>query len=292
MEPHRGPAREGPPLSRARHDAAGEAPAVSVEHATKTWPNGTQALAAVDLTVRRGEFLTLLGPSGCGKSTLLHLIAGLIEPSSGSLAWWGKGFEATGAPGRRLAMVFQAPTLMPWARVDANVRLPLSLAHGDTADADRAVADALSLVGLADCARHWPRELSGGMQMRASIARALVTHPDLLLMDEPFGALDEFTRQRLDAELVSLWMARALTIVFVTHSIHEAVFLSTRVAVMGPRPGRLIDEIAIDEPHPRDESFRLSTRFAATAQRLSAAIARACGGEPAAHDAPVRASAS
>jgi energy-coupling factor transporter ATP-binding protein EcfA2 len=152
-------------------------------------------------------------------------------------------------------MVFQSPTLMPWARVDANVRLPLALQQVPRDDADRAVADAIWLVGLAEFERHWPRELSGGMQMRVSIARALVNHPDLLLMDEPFGALDEFTRLRLDGELQQLWRKRELTIVFVTHSIHEAVFLSTRVAVMGPRPGRLIAEIAIDEPHPRGEAF-------------------------------------
>jgi NitT/TauT family transport system ATP-binding protein len=181
-------------------------------------------------------------------------------------------------PGRRLAMVFQSPTLMPWARVDANVRLPLALAHAPRDAADRAVADAISLVGLSDFARSWPRELSGGMQMRVSIARAIVNHPDLMLMDEPFGALDEFTRQRLDSELAALWMKRDLTIVFVTHSIHEAVFLSTRVVVMGPRPGRLIGEVEIDEPHPRGDAFRLTTRFAAHAQRLSALVAQACGG--------------
>ena len=175
-------------------------------------------------------------------------------------------------------MVFQSPTLMPWPRVDANVRLPLALAHAPREETDRAVADAISLVGLTDFARNWPRELSGGMQMRASIARALVNHPDLLLMDEPFGALDEFTRLRLDSELSSLWRKRGLTIVFVTHSIAEAVFLSTRVAVMGPRPGRLIDEVAIDEPHPRGEVFRVSTKFAAYSQRLSALVAQACGG--------------
>jgi NitT/TauT family transport system ATP-binding protein len=182
-------------------------------------------------------------------------------------------------PGRRLAMVFQSPTLMPWSRVDANVRLPLALAHAPHDAADRAVADAISLVGLSDFARSWPRELSGGMQMRVSIARAIVNHPDLMLMDEPFGALDEFTRQRLDSELAALWMKRDLTIVFVTHSIHEAVFLSTRVVVMGPRPGRLIGEVEIDEPHPRGDAFRLTTRFAAHAQRLSALVAQACGGE-------------
>jgi NitT/TauT family transport system ATP-binding protein len=253
--------------------------AVAVAHATKTWPNGTRALDAIELDVQRGEFLTILGPSGCGKSTLLHLIAGLETPTTGSIAWWGGGFDATGAPGRRLAMVFQSPTLMPWARVDANVRLPLALQHAPREEADRAVADAIWLVGLAEFERHWPRELSGGMQMRVSIARALVNRPDLLLMDEPFGALDEFTRQRLDGELVQLWMKRGLTIVFVTHSIHEAVFLSTRVAVMGPRPGRLIAEVAIDAPYPRGEAFRLSTAFAGYAQRLSQLVAQASGGE-------------
>ena len=279
MEPARRARRQGPPLSLVPPaPARPDAPAVAVAHATKTWPNGTRALDPIDLEVRRGEFLTILGPSGCGKSTLLHLVAGLEAPSSGALAWWGGPFAATGAAGRRLAMVFQSPTLMPWARVDANVRLPLVLQHVPRREADRAVADAIWLVGLAEQEKRWPRELSGGMQMRASIARALVTRPDLLLMDEPFGALDEFTRQRLDTELVALWMKRELTIVFVTHSIHEAVFLSSRVAVMGPRPGRLIADIAIDEPHPRTDAFRLSTRFAGYANRLSQLVAQACGG--------------
>jgi NitT/TauT family transport system ATP-binding protein len=284
VEPERRARGQGAPLNDVAPAADRvDAPAVAVVHATKTWPNGTRALDPIDLEVRRGEFLSILGPSGCGKSTLLHLIAGLEPPTTGKLAWWGGAHDATGAPGRRLAMVFQSPTLMPWARVDANVRLPLTLQNAPRAEADRAVADAIWMVGLAEFDQHWPRELSGGMQMRTSIARALVTHPDLLLMDEPFGALDEFTRQRLDGELVSLWMKRRLTIVFVTHSIHEAVFLSTRVAVMGPRPGKLIAEIEIDEPHPRNDAFRLSTRFAGHALRLSQLVAQACGGagEPA-----------
>jgi NitT/TauT family transport system ATP-binding protein len=225
--------------------------------------------------VRRGEFLTLLGPSGCGKSTLLNLIAGLATPDAGELRWWGGDFGATGIPGRRLAFVFQAPTLMPWARVDANVRLPLDLDRVPRARADREVAAALAMVGLGGFTRHFPRELSGGMQMRASIARALVTGPDLLLMDEPFGALDEFTRQRLDGELSALWAARGLTVVFVTHSIYEAVFLSTRIAVMGARPGRIVADVAIDEPFPRSDAFRVSTAFAAHCQQLSALVATA-----------------
>jgi NitT/TauT family transport system ATP-binding protein len=260
----------------AAPDAADAAtPIVELRGVSKTYDNGTKALGAVDLDVRRGEFLTLVGPSGCGKSTLLHLIAGLARPSTGNLSWWGDAFDATGSPGRRIGFVFQTPTLMPWASVATNVRLPLDLGGTPRRRANTAVAGALARVGLARFARHLPRELSGGMQMRASIARALVTEPDLLLMDEPFGALDEFTRQRLDAELLALWAAQRFTVVFVTHSIQEAVFLSTRVAVMAAHPGRLLDAWSVDEPLPRDEAFRLSASFASHAQRLSASVARA-----------------
>ena len=242
---------------------------------TKRFPNGTQALLPIDLDVRDGEFVTLLGPSGCGKTTVLNLIAGLIAPSNGRIAWWDGAFAATGVPGRKLGFVFQSPTLMPWARVDTNVRLPLDLARTDRSEAEHSVAHALDLVGLSEFRRHFPRELSGGMQMRVSIARALVTSPDLLLMDEPFGALDEFTRQRLDDELQRLWSHERLTVVFVTHSIAEAVFLSTRVAVMGASPGRLLDAMTIEEPYPRTDAFRVSTAFAAYAQRLSRLVAAA-----------------
>jgi NitT/TauT family transport system ATP-binding protein len=248
---------------------------VSVAGAEKVYANGTRALAPVDLEIREGEFLTLLGPSGCGKTTLLNLIAGLVAPSAGTLKWWGGDFAATGGPGRRTGFVFQSPTLMPWARVAANVRLPLDLARVERSEASRDADAALALVGLSDFAAHLPRELSGGMQMRVSIARALALRPNLLLMDEPFGALDEFTRQRLDTELLGLWAQQRLTTIFVTHSIYEAVFLSTRVAVMGARPGRVIAEIAIDEPHPRSDAFRVSTKFAQTCQRLSSLVADA-----------------
>ena len=228
--------------------------------------------------MQRGEFVTLLGPSGCGKTTLLNLMAGLIEPSAGTLRWWGDTFAATGGRDRRLAMVFQSPTLMPWARIDSNVRLPLELARVPRARADGAVTAALDLVGLSDAAAVLPRELSGGMQMRASIARALVTSPDLLLMDEPFGALDEFTRQRLDGELLALWAARKLSIVFVTHSIVEAVFLSTRVVVMAARPGRIVAGVPIAEPYPRTDAFRLKPAFAERCQQLSELVADAATG--------------
>jgi NitT/TauT family transport system ATP-binding protein len=250
-------------------------PIVELSGVSRTYDSGTRALEAVDLAVHRGEFLTLVGPSGCGKSTLLHLIAGLAQPSSGRIAWWGDRFAATGGADRRIALVFQAPTLMPWASLATNVRLPLDLARTPRAAANAAVADVLARVGLAGFADHLPRQLSGGMQMRASLARALVTEPDLLLMDEPFGALDEFTRQRLDAELLALWSAQRLTVVFVTHSIQEAVFLSTRVAVMAAHPGRLVDAWRIDEPFPRDDAFRVSARFAQHAARLSESVARA-----------------
>jgi NitT/TauT family transport system ATP-binding protein len=203
------------------------------------------------------------------------MIANLIAPSDGRLLWWRQGFERVGEPGRKLVMVFQDATLMPWARVQKNVRLPLDLARVDRADADARVAEALALVGLKGFERHFPRQLSGGMQMRASIARALVTDPNLLLMDEPFGALDEITRNRLDADLIQLWWKKKLTVVFVTHSIYEAVFLSTRVAVMSARPGRIVKEVAIGEPHPRSDAFRVTQKFAAYAKELSELLADA-----------------
>jgi NitT/TauT family transport system ATP-binding protein len=163
---------------------------------------------------------------------------------------------------------------MPWASLLANVRLPLDLTHVPRDRADAQVRSALELVGLSEFERAFPRQLSGGMQMRASIARALVTQPRLLLMDEPFGALDEITRTRLDSDIRDLWDRRKLTVVFVTHSIYEAVFLSTRVAVMSQRPGRILDEVRIDEPHPRTDEFRLTERYAGWCRRLSGLLAR------------------
>jgi NitT/TauT family transport system ATP-binding protein len=254
-----------------------DVPAVEVLSAEKTYANGTRALLPVDLTVREGEFVTLLGPSGCGKSTLLKMVAGLLAPSDGRLLLWRKPVAQVEAAGHRLSFVFQEATLMPWARVAANVRLPLDLAGVARAEADARVAEALALVGLARFADHRPRELSGGMQMRVSIARGLVTRPTLLLMDEPFGALDEITRNRLDSDLLALWGAKRLTVMFVTHSIHEAVYLSNRVVVMAARPGRIVDEVVIDEPYPRGPEFRVSTRFSETAKRLQDSLLRASG---------------
>src|SRR5882762_11797554 len=250
-------------------------PAVEVLSAEKVFTNGTRGLAPISLSIADGEFLTLIGPSGCGKSTLLKLIANLIEPSDGRLLWWRGDFGQVGQDGRRFAFVFQEPTLMPWARVDANVRLPLELANFAKANAAPVVAEAIERVGLSAFTRHFPRQLSGGMKMRVSIARALVTNPNLLLMDEPFAALDEFTRNRLDADLVQLWWERKLTTVFVTHSIYEAVFLSTRVVVMGAQPGRIFRTMTIDQPQPRDGSFRDSPKFAAYCRELSTWLAEA-----------------
>jgi NitT/TauT family transport system ATP-binding protein len=252
-------------------------PAVEVLSAEKTYPNGTHALLPVDLAVREGEFITLLGPSGCGKSTLLKMVAGLLEPSDGRIHLWRRPVDQIESTGHRLSFVFQEATLMPWARVQSNVRLPLDLAGVARAEADRRVHAALALVGLDKFATHLPRELSGGMQMRVSIARGLVTEPTLLLMDEPFGALDEITRNKLDGELLDLWQRQRLTVVFVTHSIFEAVYLSNRVVVMAARPGRIVDEVTIDEPYPRGPDFRVSTEFSRYAKRLQDSLLRASG---------------
>jgi NitT/TauT family transport system ATP-binding protein len=268
----------GEPLHESTNRvAAGGAqpPAVEILSAEKVFSNGTRGLAPIDLAIADGEFLTLIGPSGCGKSTLLKLIANLIEPSDGRLLWWRGNFGQVGQDGRRFAFVFQEPTLMPWARVDANVRLPLELADVAKAKAAPIVAEAIERVGLSKFTRHFPRQLSGGMKMRVSIARALVTNPNLLLMDEPFGALDEFTRNKLDADLIRLWWERKLTTVFVTHSIYEAVFLSTRIIVMAANPGRIFRTMTIDHPQPRDEEFRGSSKFAAYCRELSTWLAEA-----------------
>jgi NitT/TauT family transport system ATP-binding protein len=250
-------------------------PVISVSGAEKVFANGTRALEPIDLTIRPGEFITLLGPSGCGKSTLLKMVANLLEPSSGTIRWWGQGFDHVGEDGKKLVFVFQDATLMPWSRVRGNVRLPLDLAGVDRKEADARVDQALALVGLSKFDQSYPRQLSGGMQMRASIARALVTEPNMLLMDEPFGALDEITRNKLDQDLLDLWHARKLTVVFVTHSIYEAVFLSTRVVVMAARPGRILREVAIEAPHPRTEAFRVSQEFAMYARDLQLLLAEA-----------------
>ena len=249
--------------------------AVEVHAAAKVFANGVRALDPIDLVVREGEIVTLVGPSGCGKSTVLRLIAGLVQPSAGRIVL----SPQTRSAGQ--AFVFQNPTLMPWASVERNVRLPLDLSGAERAQARDKVRNALKLVGLKDFSRLYPRELSGGMQMRASIARALVTGPRLLLMDEPFGALDEITRNRLDRDLSELCAREKLTVLFVTHSIYEAVFLSSRVLVMSARPGRIYREVAIDEPQPRRGAFHSTEKFARLSAGLSGMLAAAMDEAPA-----------
>jgi NitT/TauT family transport system ATP-binding protein len=263
-----------PDSSTARPPASGP-PVVALDGVGKTFGNGVVALDRLNLEVRSGEFVSLLGPSGCGKSTALRLIAGLSEPTSGTIRWHDPDVANT-EKGSRLGFVFQEPTLMPWATVAANVRLPLKL-KGLAAAAQPRVTSALARVGLADFAQSYPRELSGGMKMRASIARALVTEPKLLLMDEPFAALDEISRFRLNNDLLALWQSLGKTVVFVTHSVFESVYLSQRIIVMSARPGRVFTELTIDAPYPRDERFRTSADYAGYCRQASEALAGAMG---------------
>ena len=242
-------------------------PLVGVRGVSKVFANGVQALADVSLDVEAGGFLSVLGPSGCGKSPLLRLIAGLIQPSNGTID--------SSAGKAELGFVFQEPTLMPWTNIASNVQLPLKLANADEATSGAAVRQALDRVGLTDFADAFPRELSGGMKMRASIARALVTEPQLLLMDEPFAALDEITRFKLNNDLLAVWHALRRTVIFVTHSVFESVYLSQRIVVMTPRPGRVFAEIAIDAPYPRDERFRTSAEYAGFCRQVGEELGKA-----------------
>ena len=245
-------------------------PLVSLRGIVKSYANGVVALDGLDIDVSEGEFVSLLGPSGCGKSTALRILAGLSEPSAGQVEW-RDGVAAR----RQLGFVFQEPTLMPWASVADNVRLPLRLAGEGVTESASRVAEALARVGLAPFAEAYPRELSGGMKMRVSIARALVTSPALLLMDEPFAALDEITRFKLNDDLIALKHALGKTVVFVTHSVFESVYLSTRIVVMTPRPGRVATVLTIDAPQPRDARFRTSAEYAAFCRMTSDALAAA-----------------
>jgi NitT/TauT family transport system ATP-binding protein len=243
---------------------------VSLRNVGKRFERGTVALDNLTLDVRAGEFVSLLGPSGCGKSTALRIIAGLSAPSVGAVEW-PQGES-------KLGFVFQEPTLMPWADVAANVRLPLRLAHADETQAHEAAAQTLDHVGLSEFSQNYPRELSGGMKMRVSIARALVTEPQLLLMDEPFAALDEITRFKLNNDLLVLWQQLRRTVIFVTHSVFESVYLSQRIVIMTPRPGRVAAEVVIPAPYPRDESFRTSAEYAGYCRTVSEALGQAMRG--------------
>ena len=240
---------------------------VALRGVDKVYSNGVVALKGLDLAVREGELLSLLGPSGCGKSTVLRLIAGLGELSAGTIDWSSRRGD--------IGFVFQDPTLMPWATVFNNIYLPLRVRGIAKGEAAPRIERAMEQVGLAGFGGAYPRELSGGMRMRVSIARALVAEPKILLMDEPFAALDEITRFKLNDDLLALWASQRWTIVFVTHSVFESVYLSTRILVMSARPGRVSAEVPIDVPAPREPAFRTSHAYAEQCRNVSARLAEA-----------------
>jgi NitT/TauT family transport system ATP-binding protein len=242
-------------------------PLLTLSSISKTFDGGIEAVRGVDLSVTDGEFVSLLGPSGCGKSTLLRIAAGLVAPSAGRVAF------PAGRPG--IGFVFQEPALMPWASVAANVRLPLDLKGVARGEADARTERALHRVGLKGFETAFPRTLSGGMKMRVSIARAIASGARLLLMDEPFAALDELSRQALNDDLLALVREDAMTVLFVTHSVFESVYLSARVVVMTPRPGRIAAELRLSPPEQRDVSWRMTQEFADSARAVSAALREA-----------------
>jgi len=237
---------------------------ISAKNVNKIFNPGTDeeviALKDINLTIQPGEFVSLIGPSGCGKSTLLRLIADLLQPTSGELIIKGKTPERARVE-QDYGFVFQAATLYEWRTVSKNVELPLEIMKYPTAIRKQRAQEMLELVELGGFGNHYPWQLSGGMQQRVSIARALSFEPSLLLMDEPFGALDEFTRERMNMELLSIWEKTGITVVFVTHSIPESVFLSSRVVVMSPRPGRITEIVDIDLPYPREFETRQTPQF-------------------------------
>jgi NitT/TauT family transport system ATP-binding protein len=252
----------------------GRLPVLRMQEVDKTFSGGISALRRMSLAVEEGEFISLLGPSGCGKSTALRLIGGLMRPTAGRILW----NEGRGSPGaHELGVVFQEPTLMPWATVAQNIWLPFRLQGQPMARARDRIDEVMALVGLERFANAYPRELSGGMKMRVSIARAIATNPRLILMDEPFAALDEITRQKLNDDLLSLKAATGSTVIFVTHSVFESVFLSNRILVMAPRPGRVVREVTVDEPYPRGLAFRTSARYGELARITSEALTAAMG---------------
>lgn len=240
-------------------------PIIVMDRVTKRFGNDTLAVSDMSLTINEGDFISFLGPSGCGKSTALKMIAGLLPVTAGTITIT----PPQGKSEQDLAFVFQEPTLMPWATVFDNVFLPLRLAGVSRSQATPRVEAALQEVGLSKFAKAYPRELSGGMKMRVSIARAMVTKPRILLMDEPFAALDEMTRSKLNNDVVRLAATNGLTVIFVTHSVFESVYLSTRVVVMAARPGRVAADMALEAPWPRNEDWRISQDFTTEAKRVS-----------------------
>lgn len=246
---------------------------------SKVFSSGTLALSDMSLTVENGEFISLLGPSGCGKSTALRIIAGLGDTSAGSIDWPSSRINSKGLPEGDISFVFQEPTLMPWQTVFGNVYLPLKLRGVSKAQARDDIMKTLATVGLQDFADAYPRELSGGMKMRVSIARALVTKPKLLLMDEPFAALDEITRQKLNDDVLKLWKDTGITVIFVTHSVFESAYLSNRIVVMKARPGRVHADIPLVTSLERDAYYRSSEEYRQACELVSKTLIDAMGGE-------------
>jgi len=244
-------------------------PLVVMQSVSKVFSSGTIALSGMSLTVESGEFISLLGPSGCGKSTALRIIAGLGDVTSGKIDWPSSRINSKGLPEGDIGFVFQEPTLMPWKTVFGNVYLPLKLRGVSKSEASDRIMQALATVGLQDFADAYPRELSGGMKMRVSIARALVTKPKLLLMDEPFAALDEITRQKLNDDVLRLWKATGITVIFVTHSVFESAYLSNRIVVMKARPGRVHADIPLTTSLDRDAHYRTSEEYRQACETVS-----------------------
>lgn len=243
-----------------------------MKNVSKIFSNGTIALSDMTLTVESGQFVSLLGPSGCGKSTALRIMSALGDITKGEIDWPSSRISAKGRPEGDISFVFQEPTLMPWATVFGNVYLPLKLRGISKAAARADIMAILKTVGLEDFADAYPRELSGGMKMRVSIARALVTKPKLLLMDEPFAALDEITRQRLNDDVLKLWRETGITVIFVTHSVFESAYLSSRIVVMRARPGQVYDDFPLITSAERDEDYRTSEEYRQACEKVSHAL--------------------
>lgn len=257
---------------------------VKMRSVTKVFSNGTLALSDMSMDIGAGEFVSLLGPSGCGKSTALRIIAGLGRPSSGTIDWPSSRINSRGLPEGDVGFVFQEPTLMPWQTVFGNVFLPLRLQGKTKVGSRERIMETLAMVGLEDFADAYPRELSGGMKMRVSIARALITGPKLLLMDEPFAALDEITRQKLNDDVRQLWQRSGVTVIFVTHSVYEATYLSNRIVVMRARPGEVYRDLAMPEAEVRDVHYRSSEEFQASSALVSRTLLEAISVEGADHE--------
>ena len=257
-------------------------PVVQLQGVDKVFGGGDQpattALEGIDLAIRSGEFVSLIGPSGCGKSTLLRIIGDLISPSRGTVVVNGKPADRARRD-RDYGMVFQAPVLFEWRTVEDNVKLPLEIQGAGSAKRTARAKEMLELVELGDFLGHYPYQLSGGMQQRVAIARALAFEPAILLMDEPFGALDEMTRERMNSEVLRIWERTGTTVIFVTHSIPEAVFLSSRVVVMSARPGRVTKVIDVDLPRPRNEDTRETRRYFELVTEVREALRRRRGGD-------------